>query len=114
EVHVTLLGGGFGRRLEVDYVAQAVRVAMDMPGVPVQLLWSREEDATHDFYRPMQVGRLRACVDAAGHVDGVYIRTAGDAVVPRWLERGWPTAAGPADLPDKTSAEGLFDQAYDI
>jgi isoquinoline 1-oxidoreductase beta subunit len=59
DVHVTLLGGGFGRRLEVDYVAQAVRVAMDAGGVPVQLLWSREEDTTHDFYRPMQVARLR-------------------------------------------------------
>src|SRR5262249_20075107 len=50
-VHVTYLGGGFGRRLEVDFVAQAVRVALETAGRPVQLNWSREEDFTHDFYR---------------------------------------------------------------
>ncbi len=111
QVHVTLLGGGFGRRLEVDYVAQAVRVAMDMPGVPVQLLWSREEDTTHDFYRPMQAGHLRAFIDSEGRV-GLHVRTAGNAVVPRWLERGASSMASPVDLPDKTSSEGLFDQAY--
>jgi isoquinoline 1-oxidoreductase beta subunit len=59
-LHVTLLGGGFGRRLEVDSVAQAVRVAMDCGGAPVQLSWPREEDTQHDFYRPMHVARLRA------------------------------------------------------
>ena len=52
-VTVTLLGGGFGRRLEVDFVARAVRVAMDSGGQPVQLIWSREEDMTYDFHRPM-------------------------------------------------------------
>ena len=75
-VHVTLLGGGFGRRLEVDYVAQAVRVAMDCGGVPVQLVWPREEDQTHDFYRPMQVAMLRASVAANGQVDSLRIKSA--------------------------------------
>ena len=112
ELHVTLLGGGFGRRLEVDYVAQAVRVAMDMPGVPVQLVWSREEDMRHDFYRPMQVARLRATVDKEGLPVALQIKSAGDAISPRWMERGLPSLSGPMDLPDKTASEGLFDQPY--
>lgn len=111
EVHVTLLGGGFGRRLEVDYVAQAVRVAMDMGGVPVQLIWPREEDATHDFYRPAQVARLRAVVGQGGEAAALHIKSAGDAISPRWMERGL-SLSGPVDLPDKTASEGLFDQPY--
>src|SRR5437764_851498 len=78
ELHVTLLGGGFGRRLEVDYVAQAVRVAMDMPGVPVQLVWSREEDMRHDFYRPMHVARLHGVLGPAGEPVSLQIKSAGD------------------------------------
>ena len=114
DLHVTLLGGGFGRRLEVDYVAQAVRVAMDMPGVPVQLIWSREEDTRHDFYRPMQVARLRAAVDREGSAFGLQVKSAGDAISPRWMERGLPSLSGPVDLPDKTASEGLFDQPYEF
>ena len=114
EVHMTLVGGGFGRRLEVDCAAQAVRVAMDCGGAPVQLLWSREEDMRHDFYRPMQVARLRAALDSSGTVAGLHVRAAGDAISPRWLERNLPALAGPMDLPDKTTVEGLFDQAYEI
>lgn len=111
-VTVTLLGGGFGRRLEVDYIAQAVRVAMDCGGWPVQLIWSREEDSTHDFYRPMQVARLRASLDADSQISSLRIRSAGDAITPRWMERGLPGLAGPVDTPDKTTAEGLFDLPY--
>lgn len=114
DLHVTLLGGGFGRRLEVDYVAQAVRVAMDMPGTPVQLIWSREEDTRHDFYRPMQVARLRAAFAQDGEPVGLEIKSAGDAISPRWMERGLPALAGPVDLPDKTASEGLFDQPYGL
>ena len=114
DLHVTLLGGGFGRRLEVDYVAQAVRVAMDVPGVPVQLIWSREEDTRHDFYRPMQVARLRASQDEDGQPLALHIKSAGDAISPRWMERAMPALAGPVDVPDKTTSEGLFDQPYDF
>jgi isoquinoline 1-oxidoreductase beta subunit len=112
QLHVTLLGGGFGRRLEVDFVAQAVRVAMECDGKPVQLSWSREEDMTHDFYRPMQVARLRAALDPRGRVTSLRIKSAGDAITPRWLERAIPALAGPIDAPDKTTAEGLFDLPY--
>ncbi len=111
-LHVTLLGGGFGRRLEVDYVAQAVRVAMDCGGLPVQLAWSREQDMAHDFYRPMHVALLRAAIDAQGQITGLRIKSAGDAIVPRQIKRTLPKLAGPIDLPDKTTSEGLFDQPY--
>ncbi|MDO9198635.1 xanthine dehydrogenase family protein molybdopterin-binding subunit [Rhodoferax sp.] len=111
-LHVTLLGGGFGRRLEVDYVAQAVRVAMDCGGRPVQLAWTREEDTMHDFYRPMHVARLRAAVDGQGSVSSLRIKSAGDAITPRWMARGLPALSGPFDMPDKTASEGLFDLPY--
>lgn len=111
-LHVTLLGSGFGRRLEVDFVAQAVRVAMDCGGRPVQLAWSREEDTTHDFYRPMHVASLRATVDAQGAVNSLRIKSAGDAISPRWFARAIPVLSGPLDMPDKTASEGLFDLPY--
>ena len=113
-LHVTLLGGGFGRRLEVDYVAQAVRVALQCDGLPVQLVWSREEDTTHDFYRPMHVATLRAAIDAQGQVSSLRIKSAGDAISPRWMARALPALSGPFDLPDKTTAEGLFDLPYGL
>jgi isoquinoline 1-oxidoreductase beta subunit len=112
DLHVTLLGGGFGRRLEIDYVAQAVRVAMDMPGVAVQLIWSREEDTRHDFYRPMQVARLRATVDTSGIPVALHIKSAGDPIARRWVGRTLPDLPRPVDLFDKTASEGLFDQPY--
>jgi isoquinoline 1-oxidoreductase beta subunit len=111
-VNVTLLGGGFGRRLEVDFVAQAVRVAMDSGGQPVQLVWSREEDMTHDFYRPMAVVTMRASIDKQGVASSLRIQSAGDAISPRWFERAATTLNGPLEMPDKTTAEGLFDLPY--
>lgn len=111
-VHVTLLGGGFGRRLEVDFVGQAVQVAMACQGAPVQVLWSREEDMTHDFYRPMHLAKFQASVDAQGDVSGLRIQSAGDAITPRWMARAAPHLSGPIDMPDKTTSEGLFDLPY--
>ena len=111
-LHQTLLGGGFGRRLEVDFVGQAVRVAMDCGGRPVQLVWSREEDTTHDFYRPMHVARLRAAVFAPNDQSSLEIKSAGDAISPRWMGRAAPSLSGPIDPPDKTASEGLFDLPY--
>lgn len=64
-VHTTFLGGGFGRRFETDLVRQAVTCALAMPGRPVQVLWSREEDIRHDFFRPMALARWRAELDTS-------------------------------------------------
>jgi isoquinoline 1-oxidoreductase subunit beta len=113
-VHVTYLGGGFGRRLDVDFIGQAVRVAMETNGRPVQLLWPREEDLTHDFYRPAGVAVMRAALGADGRCEALAITSAGDAITPRWMERVLPALAGPIDLPDKTASEGLFDLPYAI
>jgi isoquinoline 1-oxidoreductase subunit beta len=111
-IHVTLLGGGFGRRLESDFVAQAVRVAMDCGGRPVQLVWPREEDMTHDFYRPMHAAKLRAVIGSNGVLSALTIKSAGDAITPRVMERvGF---GGPIDTPDKTTSEGLFDLPYEV
>lgn len=112
DVHVTLLGGGFGRRLEVDVVGQAVRVAVETQPAPVQLVWSREEDLRRDFYRPAAAARFEAALDAQGRVTALSVGTAGDAILPRYYERVFPLLAAPVDLPDKTTAEGLFDLPY--
>jgi isoquinoline 1-oxidoreductase beta subunit len=64
-VHTTFLGGGFGRRAEVDLVRQAVTCALAVPERPVQVLWSREEDIRHDCYRPMALARWRAELDVS-------------------------------------------------
>ena len=113
-VHVTYLGGGFGRRLDVDFVGQAVRVAVETQGRPVQLIWPREEDLTHDFYRPAGVAVMQAGLDAQGQPIGLAITSAGDAITPRWMERAIPLLAGPIDTPDKTTSEGLFDLPYGV
>ena len=111
-VHVGYLGGGFGRRLEVDVVGQAVRIALETGGRPVQLVWPREEDIRHDFYRPAGAAVLRAALDARQRPISLSISSAGDAVVPRWMERNLPALAGPFDLPDKSVSEGLYDLPY--
>lgn len=112
-LHVPYLGGGFGRRLEVDVVGQAVRVAIAASGRPVQVAWSREEDTTHDFYRPASAAVLRAALGADGLPEVLTITSAGDAITPRWLGRTVPSLAL-VDTPDKTSSEGLFDLPYAI
>ena len=113
-LHVTYLGGGFGRRLEVDVIGQAVRIALETGGRPVQLVWPREEDFTHDFYRPAAAALLQAGLDAQGMPLALNITSAGDAIMPRYYERCYPLLATPIDLPDRTGAEGLFDLPYAI
>jgi isoquinoline 1-oxidoreductase beta subunit len=75
------LGGGFGRRGgQQDYVRQAVAIAKQFPGVAVQLIWSREEDMTHDFYRPISMCRLSAGLDAKGDLVGLQLRVSGQSI----------------------------------
>jgi isoquinoline 1-oxidoreductase beta subunit len=111
-LHVPYLGGGFGRRLEVDMVEQAVAIAMQMEGRPVKLLWSREEDMQHDMYRPAALSDFRAALDAKGKVTAWRNRVVAQSVSYGAVQRLLPIAA--SDTPDKNQIEGAFDIPYDI
>jgi len=86
-VHNQLIGGGFGRRLEPDMAAKAVRVAQHVDG-PVKVVWTREEDIQHDLYRPVYYDRLTATLKD-GRIDGWHHRITGSSVVARWLPQGF-------------------------
>jgi len=81
DVHKTFLGGGFGRRGQTDYVRQAVAIAKQMPGTPVKLLWSREEDMTHCFYHPITQCRMRAGLDANNKLVALHMRISGQSIL---------------------------------
>jgi isoquinoline 1-oxidoreductase beta subunit len=88
EVHKLDLGGGFGRRGGTqDYTRQAVAIAKQFPGVPVKLIWSREEDQAHDFYRPISQCKLSAGLDESGKLVGMHIRVSGQSIN-SWLNPG--------------------------
>jgi isoquinoline 1-oxidoreductase beta subunit len=81
EIHRHDLGGGFGRRGGTqDYVHQAVEIAKEFPGVPVKLIWSREEDQAHDFYRPISQCKLSAGLDAEGKLTALHVRVSGQSI----------------------------------
>ncbi|MFM8467582.1 MAG: molybdopterin cofactor-binding domain-containing protein [Oxalobacteraceae bacterium] len=111
DLQATLIGSGFGRRLDTDMVAQAVALAKEMPGVPVQLVWRREDDIAHDFYRPASVARLTGVLGTEHKIKSLHIKSASAAPIQQLLHRafGLPMAG-----PDKTAAEGLFDHPYEI
>jgi isoquinoline 1-oxidoreductase beta subunit len=81
DVHRLDLGGGFGRRGGTqDFVHQAVAIAKEFPDVPVKLIWSREEDQAHDFYRPISQCGLSAGLDADGKLTGLHVRVSGQSI----------------------------------
>jgi isoquinoline 1-oxidoreductase subunit beta len=81
EVHKTILGTGFGRRSRNDYVIQAVLIAKEMPGTPIKLIWSREEDIQHSTYHPITQCRLRGGLDSAGNLTALHLRVAGQSIM---------------------------------
>ena len=81
EVYKHDLGGGFGRRGGLqDYVRQATAIAKEFPGTPIKLIWSREEDMGHDFYRPISQCRMQAGLDAGGNLVGLHVRVSGQSI----------------------------------
>ena len=110
-LHMTYLGGGFGRRLETDMVVQAALLARAAKGAPVRLVWSREDDMAHDFYRPAAFARLTAALDDSGRVLHWESHSASGAPVQQMLARAFGL---PQLGPDKTTVEGLHDHCYEI
>ena len=92
DVHKLLLGGGFGRRGRSDYVRQAVLAAKQMPGTPIKLIWSREEDMTHCQYHPTTMCKLTGGLDAQGNLVGLHMRISGQSILasllPQNLQNG--------------------------
>jgi isoquinoline 1-oxidoreductase beta subunit len=104
-VHNHLIGGGFGRRLEIDGVTRAVQIAMQVEG-PVKVVWTREEDIQHDMYRPYFFDRLSGGLDAKGMPVAWNHRFAGSSIIARW---------GPPffkDGLDADTTEGAIDLVY--
>ncbi|MBO9493606.1 xanthine dehydrogenase family protein molybdopterin-binding subunit [Thalassotalea sp. G20_0] len=129
-VHSTFLGGGFGRRISNDYVAEAVSIAK-ASGLPVQLIWSREDDTKRDYYRPASMAKFQVGLDKDGNIDSWNVKRSGpnilpytidevaDAMMPGFLPGGmvdWISKAGYGLFDgwtvDPTSVEGLFED-YD-
>jgi isoquinoline 1-oxidoreductase subunit beta len=108
EVNRTDLGCGFGRRGgNQDYTTQATRIAKHFPGVPVKLIWSREEDTQHDFYRPISQCKLTAGLDENGNVTGVHIRISGQSI------NAFVNPASIADGKDKRQLQGMWEEPGD-
>jgi isoquinoline 1-oxidoreductase beta subunit len=108
EIYKMDLGGGFGRRGGTqDYVQQATAIAKQFPGKHVKLLWSREEDQAHDFYRPISQAKMTAGLDANGELVGLHVRISGQSIN-AWLN---PTAI--KDGKDERQVQGLWAQAGD-
>jgi isoquinoline 1-oxidoreductase beta subunit len=105
KANLMLLGGGFGRRGRQDYVTQAVHIAK-AAGKPVKLIWSREEDIQHGFYRPISMGRLQAGLDASGNLTAYAHKVCGQSIfaylLPHNIRDGW----------DASSMDGTYNQAY--
>jgi isoquinoline 1-oxidoreductase beta subunit len=108
EVYKLDLGGGFGRRGGTqDYTRQAVAIAKQFPGVPVKLVWSREEDMQHDFFRPISQCRLSAGVDESGKLTGMHIRISGQSI------NAFLNPAIIKDGKDMRQVQGLYKEAGD-
>jgi isoquinoline 1-oxidoreductase subunit beta len=80
DVHKMLLGTGFGRRGQTDYVRQAVEIAKQMPGTPIKLIWSREEDMTHGRYHPVTQCKMTGGVDADNNLVALHMRISGQSI----------------------------------
>ena len=108
-LHVQMCGGSFGRRLEDDYVRQAIELARAFPGPPIKMTWSREEDMTHDYPRPLAMARMRGAVKD-GQVDAYDLSIASPSVTASQFGRQNLSIPGP----DVAIVAGAWDQPFKI
>jgi isoquinoline 1-oxidoreductase beta subunit len=110
DVHKVMLGGGFGRRGQTDYVRQAVAIAKQMPGTPIKLLWSREEDMQHGAYHPITQCKLTGAFDADNNLTALQVRLSGQSILfslrPEALINGMDPAAFQGLAPSGEAAIG--------
>ncbi|MFK5977298.1 MAG: xanthine dehydrogenase family protein molybdopterin-binding subunit [Rhizobiaceae bacterium] len=111
-VHTTNLGGGFGRRVDVDFTLYAVEMAKHTKGKPIKVTWTREEDVRHDTYRPAAKYKLRALTSKGKAPAALDIHVASPSIIKSLMGRTFPSLSPMG--PDKSIADGLFDQPYDI
>jgi isoquinoline 1-oxidoreductase beta subunit len=106
KVNKLILGGGFGRRGFQDFTRQAVLIAKQVPGRPVKMIWSREEDMQHGYYRPITQCRLEGGLDAQGNLTALHMRLSGQSILasvaPSRMEGGV----------DKLAFQGLLDDEF--
>ncbi len=110
DVHKQILGGGFGRRGQTDYVRQAVDIAKQMPGTPIKLLWSREEDMLRGRYHPITQCKMTAALDADNNLTALHMRISGQSILfslrPEALVNGKDPATFAGLNPDGDAALG--------
>ena len=113
KVNITYLGGGFGRRAEIDFVTNAGHVAKEMAGTPIQLVYSREEDMRHEMYRPYALANFRALVKDNGEIDAWENKLAIQSVGNSATTRIKPAFA-PAPKDDASTQEGAANIPYEM
>lgn len=106
KVNITLLGGGFGRRVDFDYMIDAGLLAKAMPGTPVKVVWSREDDVQHAKYRPLVAQHLSASLDAQGNPVALRHRIVAESIYARAAPPAFQKAGG-RDLPVCEGAEHI-------
>ncbi len=107
KVHNHLLGGGFGRRLEIDGIIRAVEIAKQVDG-PVKIVWTREEDIQHDMYRPYYFDRIAAGLDEQGKPVAWQHRVTGSSILARWLPPAFKNGL------DADAVEGAAEPPYTL
>lgn len=114
-IHITLLGGGFGRRLNIDYGVEAALVSR-AAGAPVKVIWTREDDIQHDYYRPISRHRIRASLDALNKVTAWHHHIAAPSTDGTYLGGNLPDTAGTelagAGLPNGAVPNYLLEQSF--
>lgn len=98
KVNTTLIGGGFGRKAEADFIVDAVSLAKAVEGRPVKVIWSREDDVRHDKFRPLEAQHIRVGLDAEGNIVGWRHRIVADSIFARTLPPVFAEAGGHDDV----------------